>query len=335
MSLWLVRAGRAGEQEEAALENSVVTIGWNELPDLSSIKTRDGLKTLFEQTRPDLKQGAVNNYVGQVWTFLNKIQKGDLVALPLKKRAAVAIGKVAGDYEYRGDLPSDVHHTRKVEWIKTDIPRTAFDKDILYTLGAFMTVCEVKRNNAEERVRALLGGKTPARGVEVGEIDETEEELDIEQAASDQILEFVHRNFKGHALARLVDATLKAQGYFTKVSEPGPDGGVDILAGAGHLGFDKPHLVVQVKSSSEPVDVTVLRNLQGVVKSFGAEEGLLVCWGGYKRSVTDEARRSFFTVRLWDSGDLLAAVFQNYEKFPEDLQAELPLKKIWSLVLEE
>ena len=35
ISLWVVRAGRKGQQEKAALQNNIITIGWNELDDLS------------------------------------------------------------------------------------------------------------------------------------------------------------------------------------------------------------------------------------------------------------------------------------------------------------
>ncbi len=144
----------------------------------------------------------------------------------------------------------------------------------------------------------------------------------------------INRKFKGHELARLVEAVLQAEGYVTRRSEPGPDGGVDILAGRGPLGFDSPRICVQVKSSASPLDVTALRGLQGSVQTFGADQGLLVSWEGFKRSVLDEARRSFFSIRLWDSGDLLDALLSNYERFPKDLQAELPLKRIWGLVWE-
>jgi restriction system protein len=51
MSLWLVRAGRHGEQEQGALEYNVVAIGWNEFSDLSDIKTRDELAGLYSQRR--------------------------------------------------------------------------------------------------------------------------------------------------------------------------------------------------------------------------------------------------------------------------------------------
>ncbi len=38
---------------------------------------------------------------------------------------------------------------------------------------------------------------------------------------------------------------------------------------------------------------------------------------------------------MWDSGDLLGMILKNHDKFPDELKAELPLKRIWALVLEE
>ncbi len=46
-----------------------------------------------------------------------------------------------------------------------------------------------------------------------------------------------------------------------------------------------------------------------------------------------ESRQIFFQIRLWDSEDLMDALFAHYEKLSEDIQAELPLKRIWTLVL--
>jgi restriction system protein len=330
MGLWLVRAGKHGEQEDKVIEKNIAAIGWLKLPDLSSIKSREELKTLYERTYPDTKKMVVINNVAQVWAFINRIKEGDLVVLPLKRRAAIAIGKVTGPYEYRTDITDDIRHTRPIKWIKTDLPRTAFSQDLLYSFGAYMTVCQISRNDAEERVRKILEGKKE----QLHEVEEPEKIDDIEQAARDQILEHINREFKGHGLARLVEAVLKAQGYVTKLSEPGPDGGVDLLAASGPMGFDKPYLCVQVKSSDSPADVTVLRNLQGVIKSFGADQGLFVSWGGFNMKVHEEAKRSFFTVRLWDSGDLIEAIFKYYEKFDDELKAALPLKRIWCLVRE-
>lgn len=338
MAVWLVRAGRRGEQEQIALDNNLVTIGWNELPDLSGIETREALAELYRQTHPDDPPTLIANQVGQVWAFRQRMQQGDLAVLPLKTQAAIAIGRITGPYCYRRDVSESVQHTRPVKWLHTDLPRTTFDQDLLHSLGSLLTVCQVRRHNAEERIRAVLGGKGDPGSPEVVDDELTEvdsQTLDIEQAARDQLLEYIQQKFTGHRLADLVDAVLQAEGYLTRLSPPGPDGGVDILAGSGPLGFGDPRMCVQVKSSQTPADVNVLRGLQGILQNFRAEQGLLVSWGGFKSSVLQEARQSFFQIRLWDSGDLLRAIFKNYDRFPDQLQAELPLKRVWALVLEE
>jgi restriction system protein len=332
MALWMVRAGGHGEDEQTALDNGLVTIGWNDLGDLSRVKSKDELMNLYVKAYPDEKKRKVANAVGQIWSFLDRIKAEDLVALPLKHRSAIAIGKVTSPYRYRTDL-GDVHHTRKVKWVRTDIPRSDFDQDLLYSFGAFMTVCQITRNNAEERVRSMLMGKKVR--LDLDEAGAEEEAPDIEQISRDQVLKYVDQKFKGHDLARLVEAVIQAQGYVTKSSPPGPDGGVDILAGAGPMGFDHPRICVQVKSASSPADVTTLRSLQGTMQTFKADQGLLVSWSGFRGKVEDESRLSFFSVRLWDSGTLLDEVLKYYDKFPDSLKAELPLKRIWSLVPEE
>jgi restriction system protein len=43
-----------------------------------------------------------------------------------------------------------------VTWLVTDLPRIAFDRDLLYSFGASLTVSSVSRNDAERRVRAMI-----------------------------------------------------------------------------------------------------------------------------------------------------------------------------------
>ena len=334
MALWLVRAGRHGEQEQAVLKNSRVAIGWNELPNLLGVSTREKLRAIYEEHYPGEKKMEIANKVGQIWAFLRKIEKGDLVVLPLKLQSAIAIGTIEGPYEYKTDLSPEICHTRLVKWIRTDLPRTAFDQDLLFSFGAFMTVCSISRNNAEARVRAVIEGKkVPVPAIEADE--ELQAPRDIDQMAQDQIHQLITEKFKGHNLARLVDALLRAQGYETSVSPPGPDGGVDILAGKGQFGFDSPYLCVQVKSQDSPLDVNELKNLQATVENFGGERGLMVAWGGYKKSVPEEAKRRFFKLRLWTAKNLIDAILENYDNLPADIQAELPLKRIWVRVWED
>ena len=285
MTLWLVRAGKNGEREELALENNVAVIGWEALPDLSSIGERSNLTKLIEETYPDDGSKTRMNWESQVWPFVSVMKKGDLVALPLKSRAAIAIGRVTGSYQYRSDL-AGVHHTRPVQWL-AEKQRSEFEQDLLYSFGAFMTVCRIKRNRAEERVSAMIDGKAVRAALPEDDADESRSDLeatpDLEQFARDQIRDYISRRFKGHKLTELVAALLTVQGYQVRVSPEGPDGGIDIIAGRGPLGFEHPRLAVQVKSGDGPADVKVLRELQGVMKNFGADHGLFVSLGWISR----------------------------------------------------
>ena len=125
---------------------------------------------------------------------------------------------------------------------------------------------------------------------------------------------------------------LEAEGFKTDVSPPGPDGGVDVFAGRGPLGLDRPNLIAQVKSSPSSASVTVVRELNGVLTDQDADQGLLVAWGGVTREAHREIRQKFFRIRLWNAEDLVEAVLRNYDKLDQEIQAELPFKQVWTLI---
>jgi restriction system protein len=103
------------------------------------------------------------------------------------------------------------------------LPRAEVDQDLLYSLGSVLTVFRVRRNNAEERLVALVQGKkapTIARPKEADEPDPEESSFDLEQVAADQIVSYLGRKFRGHELARLIDGILIAEGYRTYLSPP-------------------------------------------------------------------------------------------------------------------
>ncbi len=338
MTVWLDRAGKHGEHEDLAINENIAVVG-DKVPDLGPTQTREDIKELLGEVAPDAKPNTIQNWASQLYAFRHRWQKGDLVVLPFRKEPLIAIGEVVGDYQYRPDLPQGANHTVPVKWLATDVPRTRFDQDLLYSLGAFMTVCRISRNNAEERIKAILEGKkqppTPSESSDSEEDSYSQEIPNLMDNAKDQIRSYINQNFKGHDMERLVNEILRAQGYQTEKVPEGPDGGIDIIGGRGPLGFDPPRLCVQVKSSDTPADVNMVRELQGVLSRFQAEQGLFVSWGGFRGNVEKETRQIFFQIRLWDSDDLMDAIFANYDKLSEDLQAELPLKKIWTLVLPE
>jgi len=345
--VYLARAGGLGEDEETALEGNIAIIGFREVDSLEGAKDYDSVFELVERAYPGSKTRKIGNFAGQLWAFAIAMKAGDLVVLPRKLTSQIAIGRVTGSYAYR-KIGGAHRHTRPVEWLRQDIPRTAFGQDLLHSFGAFMTVCNISRNDAERRVAAVAAGnpdpgiravldepKKPGYAPHSNLDADSQETADLGQRAHDQIVAHIQSRFAGHALSNLVDAVLKADGWVTKISPPGADGGVDILGGRGSLGLDDPRLCVQVKSQNSPADVTIYRTLQGSMQTFKAQQGLLVCWGGFNKAVATEARQGHFTVRLWDSGDLVEAIYRTYDRLPAEIQAELPLKKVWMLVTDE
>lgn len=143
------------------------------------------------------------------------------------------------------------------------------------------------------------------------------------------LLNLMIQKTKGHGLAKIVDAILRAKGFTTYVSPAGPDKGVDILASAGTLGFGSPKICVQVKSSDAPVDRIVLDQLGGVMKNFGAEYGLLVSWSGFKSSVINETAKQFFEIQLWTHKEIIQEFLRYYDQMDAEIKELIPLKKIW------
>lgn len=345
MAIWLIRAGSHGEYEPKFISENRVYVTWDNLDvDLATLVERAELTDAMTHRYPDAKVKTIANWVSQVWPFAQEIMKGDLVVLPLKTQRAIQIGEVTGDYHFEPAGPTPFFHWLPVKWIGEAIPRAHFGKDLLNTFGAFMTICRVQRNNAEARIAAMrangwkpetIASVTKSATPAVADAGEPSEDTDLEEAARDQIAQLIAARFKGHGLTRLVEAILKAQGYTTYRSPEGADGGADILAGAGPLGFGAPRLCVEVKSEDALIDRSTVDKLLGAVSKFGAQEGLFVSWSGFKTNVQKELAASFFRVRLWTQKELLEALFAHYDHLDDDLKAELPLKRIWTVAAQD
>lgn len=338
MGIWLVRAGSRGEYEQKFIQESRVYVTRDALDvNLAKLKQRADLTAVMTERYPDTKPTAIQSWVSQVWPFAREIRRGDLIVLPLKRRPAIYIGEVTGDYRAESKGLNPFYHSRQVKWIAEGVPRSHFGKDLLFTFGASLTLCRVRRNNAEERITAMrANGWKPETLVSAARmtapvLNGTVDDTDLEVLARDQIARAIIARFKGHGLTRLIEAIFEAQGYCTYLSQPGPDGGVDILAGSSPLGFGNPRLCIQVKSGDEPTDRATVDQLLGAMTRFGVQEGVFVSWSGFKPNVEKEFASSFFRVRLWKQKDVLEQLFANYDKLSEELKAELPLKRVWMI----
>jgi len=337
--LWIVRAGAHGERELAAIEQNRLLPGFLETGDLSELISREAILSHLQQVLPDEGANRLRNFSAQLNQFVNRIEVGDYVVMPRKVTNGVAIGVVTGDYQFDG--ASDAKHSRAVEWREESLPRDTFKQDLRHSFGAFMTVCEIQRNSALERVIAvldtgadpgpLLGKQGQAPQPTADDDSEAEDyQTDIEDIANQQIISLIKSEFAGHALADLVAEIMRVEGYTTKISPPGPDGGVDILAAGGALGLGEDRICVQVKSGDGAANHDVVLRLIGSVSNTQAQTGLLVSIGGVNAVAQKELDSNFFKLRLWQMPDLLKALFRTYGELSDETRAKLPLKQIWA-----
>lgn len=338
MALYLVRAGRDGQFENRFIDDNRIYLHWGNLfadRSIAKIGDYEAIKQAALAEAPDEKPKAIINGVSQINAFVHRIAKGDWIVLPLKHKSAIAVGKVLSDYTFNPSHEESFRHYRDVEWLNPEVPRSVFGQDLLYSFGAFMTVCQVQRNDAENRLKALAASNWQRSGAAIclpcGDQEGVTEdaEPDYEVLAMDQITALIARKFKGHAMERLVEGILNAQGYKTWRTSGGADGNMDILAAPDSLGFGAPRICVQVKSQDTPVDRPTLDQLRGGMNRSKATHGLLVSWGGFKSTVEREMPHQFFEVRLWNKQELITQLLSVYDKLDADLRAELPLKLVW------
>ncbi len=155
MALWLCRAGGHGEHEQKFLDEGRVYLTWHGLDrDLGRLPDLKALRAVLTEKYPKSPHGLLSQNSGQIWAFSHRMAPGDWLAMPSKHKT-IHIAEIAGDYAFVPKGPDPYYHYRAVKWLETDIPRTNFDRDILNSLGAFTTVCQIKRNDAEARHQHL------------------------------------------------------------------------------------------------------------------------------------------------------------------------------------
>src|SRR5690554_6211683 len=156
MELWLTRAGSHGEFEQKFLDEGRIYLTWDELgEDLSKLDNRPSHLALREQTYPNETPRRLPIHSCQSWRIVETMQAGDWVVLPSREQTVVYVGKITGDYVHNAKGPDPYCHWRSVEWFGQEIPRSHFGQDLLYSFGAFMTICRIRRNNALLRLQAM------------------------------------------------------------------------------------------------------------------------------------------------------------------------------------
>lgn len=322
-AMWGMHAGRTSQAKDIFLKKNRLAIGSPNMNNLSKLApNREAFKESFAENHPNVKKGAIPVHAGTLFRFVHEVQVGDFVIYPSKDDRMVHIGKITGAYEYNPIISPQYPHQRPVKWLAS-YPRTKFSQGALYEIGSAVTLFQVK-NYADEFENVLEGKSEAISPVEDETIPFVIE--DIKQTTNDFIIKTLSQELKGHPFAEFVAHLLEKMGYHTRVSPPGPDRGIDIVAHKDVLGFEPPIIKVQVKSSDYNIGRPEVSQLFG---SIGEKEfGLFVALGGFTNQAISFAV-SKTNLRLIDGSDLIDLILSHYEKLDSRYKGILPLKQVY------
>lgn len=160
---WIIRAGRDGENEDVARDESVVLIGWSDLGPISPEVSREELRERIRKTFGEQRDRSLDAQASSIHRFIHDVADGDVVVLPLQSdRYKASIGVVEGAFRYRADGPfqgRDAHYHRPVRWLAWGVPYDRFDPDLQTAFGVPGTLSEIHKPNA---VALLLAATRPS-----------------------------------------------------------------------------------------------------------------------------------------------------------------------------
>jgi TPR repeat protein len=139
---------------EFDLANSTISIGWEELGDISLLDAQS-LRALIDRTYPDTSSQGRGMFFKMLWDFFNSIKVGDVILARQGTKKLAAIGTVVRSAYYEpnkaraavGDWFTFAYHL-DVRW--DEFPRNKQYDDIVFSM---QTVYKIP----EEKYRLLLG----------------------------------------------------------------------------------------------------------------------------------------------------------------------------------
>lgn len=321
---WMIRAGRGGKLIED-FELGYIAIGWNEIGDLTKLRSVDEIRDTYIGCYGNAKPSRTHNSVAMLRKFRDEISKGDTVITYSAERREYLVGEDLGQYRF---MPSDkliggFANTRAVKWLGK-VSRDVLPVSTRNSLGSTLTLFALTDNVLRDLRAALAGAPIQSVGIEQEDLSEAKEQV-VSQAhelIKDKILAL-----QADEMEELAAAILRAMGYKTKVSPRGPDRGVDVMASPDGLGLTQPRIKVEVKHRSGSMGSQAIRSFVGVLRA--GDTGLYVSTGGFSREARYEAERATFPVTLIDTDDLADLIVAHYDNFDLEGRALLPLIRVY------
>jgi len=321
--VWHFRPAREGAFGRLLLEEGLLCAEFGVREDLSEHLDPGQILDAVETANRNETRSRVRSMSTQLNALVNEMQPGDLVLCSLPGGRQIGIGLLEpGLHEDPEGRPA-----RRLRWLRDPVSRDALMPDLLTATGAYVPLTEIARPGVLDRLRLLIrDGRDPGPIAASGEAPITLEGLIALERA--RIRDRVGALFTGHAMAELVGALLRLDGLSVSVGRPGPDGGVDLIAGGGPLGIAPPRLVGQVKSGLQVAGDETLQALLGNLHAGGADAALLVSWSGVTRQAMARASAMGFRVRIWDGEEVVRRLLDRYEELPRWVRERVPLEPV-------
>ena len=314
------------------VEEEWIGIGWVDAGDLTQLPDdREVFKSRLREAYPEKSEGWIPNAGGQLLRFRHVMKEGDLVVYSRESDRTINVGRIEGDYSYDPARSNRYPNGRAVYWIRTEIPRSTFSQGCLYEFGSALSVFTITTHDDE--VTSAIGegiGDTDPSSTDGGaSTPPAEDEPSIERI-TELTQDFVLRTFQvelqGHGFAEFCGWLLEAMGYSTRVSPPGADGGIDIVASEDALGVKEPLLKVQCKSGAGSSGSPEVQALNGTLSPN--DQGVFFAVGGFTASAK-HAAAGMPHMRLVGPVELVELVLDHYAQLPDEAKLAVPLRRVW------
>ena len=332
--MWFVRAGRRGIYAEHFLQSSVVAIGWGEVGEIPPSLSDGEMTRRFNERWPDEKTRTRKTWADQVKRFMREIEEEHSVVTYDPSLRVYHLGTISSQAELqtrRVEGQDRGEFVRRVVWTERTL-RDDLSIGTRNTLGSSLTLFLVPARAADE----LLRKSSSSQSVHPEEDDpdqlSVDDVLQDYVSQSEELIEDKIALLDWQELQELFAGILRSMGYRTRVSEPGPDRGVDVFASPDGLGLTEPRIFVEVKHRGERIGSQLIRAFLG-----GRQQGdrcLYVSIGGFTTDAHYEAERSSIPITLIALPELRELFVDNYESLDSVSRSLVPLRRLFLPVSE-
>ncbi len=111
---WIYSSGKNSCMWDEFYDAGIMAIGWGEIGDLSTFKTKDDMKEKMRETYHTNLSYTMTSHA--TWQFANEMQVGDVIFVKHGLHKVIGHGIVTSEYEFDEDRTDEFKHVRRVNW---------------------------------------------------------------------------------------------------------------------------------------------------------------------------------------------------------------------------